>query len=150
MALFPVIDRDHDVKWMFVVSRNCDRLYVDRTLPRAVTIKGKTFDPAELGWAHESGEWVLMAKMVKTFMEMYGRKPNEAERIWIYNVAHHDGGIPAERRRAEKIGVDWAAWEAWSRGELARLEHRVIRRPPPDPHVVPSASNGAQPMEAVG
>jgi hypothetical protein len=144
------VDRDHDVQWMFVVSKNCDRLYADRTLPRTVTIKDKTFDPADLGWAHESGEWLLMMKMVKAFVEMYGRQPNEAERVAIYDHAHEHGGIPAEKKRAAELGVDFDAWEAWSRGELARLENRPIRRPPPDEHVEPTGHRRHELMEAVG
>jgi hypothetical protein len=150
-TLVPVpVDRDHDVQWMFVVSKNCDRLYADRTLPRTVTIKDKTFDPADLGWAHESGEWLLMMKMVKAFVEMYGRQPNEAERVAIYDHAHEHGGIPAEKKRAAELGVDFDAWEAWSRGELARLENRPIRRPPPDEHVEPTGHRRHELMEAVG
>ena len=144
------VDRDHDVQWMFVVSKNCDRLYADRTLPRRVTIKSVTFDPADLGWAHESGEWLLMMKMVKAFVELYGRQPNEAERVAVYDHAHKHGGIPAEKKRAAELGVDWDGYEAWSRGELARLENRPIRRPPPDEHVEPTGHRRHELMEAIG
>jgi hypothetical protein len=143
------VDRDHDVKWMFVVSKDCDRLYVDRTLPRAVTIKGKTFDPAELGWAHEHGEFLYMLKLIAAFIDRHRRGPDEAEKVAIYDFAHTHGGNPAEKARAEEMGVDWDGWEAWSRGELARLENRRIANPPPDPHVEPTGHRRHEIMEAV-
>jgi len=142
------VDRDHDVAWMFVVSRNCERLYADRTLPRSITIKGKTFDPAQLGWAHERAEWLHMMRMVAAFLDLYGRHPGDQERVEIYLVSHQFG-IAAEHEEADRMGVDWDAWEAWSRGELARLEHRAIRRPPIDPHVKPAPHDRREPMENV-
>ena len=143
------VDRDHDVRWMFVVSKNCDRLYADRTLPRAVTIKGKTFDPAELGWAHEHGEFTYMLKLIAAFIDRHRRAPNEAEKVVIYDFAHEHGGVPAEKARAKEMGVDWSAWEAWSRGELARLENRRISNPPSDSHVEPTGHRRHELMEAV-
>jgi len=145
------VDRDHDVPWMFVVSKDCKRLYVDRTLERSVTFPGKagpdvTFDPARPGWAHESGEWLWMMKLVAKFLEAYGRHPDEQERELIYDKAHEHGGVPAERAEIDRLGVDWKAWEAWSRGKLAALEHKAVRRPVPDPHVSPVHGNHNQPM----
>ena len=142
------VDRDHDVAWMFVVSADGRKLYADRTLPRSVTIAGRTVDPAEIGWAHEIAEWLHMMRLVAAFLERFLREPSEAERMEIYRRSH-EVGIAAERARCERLGVDWDAWEAWSRGELARLEHRAIRRPPPDPHVRPAPHDRREPMEAV-
>lgn len=143
------IDREHDVAWMFVVSRACDRLYADRTLPRQVTIKKLSFDPAELGWAHERGEWLLMMRLLAAFLEKHLREPTPAERAAIYDYAHEHGGIPAEKVRAREMRVDWASWEAWSRGQLSRLARRRIERPPPDPHVRPEPGDSSQPMESI-
>lgn len=141
------VDRDHDVEWMAVLARDGKRLYVDRTLPREVEIKGRAFDPALLLWAHEHAEFVLMLKVLASFLSKYLRQPTEVEKEAIYNHGHEHGGIPAERAEAKRLGVDWDAWEAWSRGELARLEHRPITRPPPDPHVKPALGDANQPIE---
>ena len=141
------VDREHDVVWMAVVSRDCDRLYVDQTIPDEVEIARKMVDPAEILWAHESAEWLLMSRLRAVFLGEFLRQPDEAERVVMYEMAHREAGIPAERKRAKELGVDWPAWEAWSRGELARLEHRPILFPPPDPHVRPSPHDRRQPME---
>lgn len=144
-----IIDRDHDVAWMAVISQDARQLYVDRTIPRWVSIDGVTFDPAELLWAHEFAEWKFLLGLLAAFLEKFLRQPSEVERIAMYYRAHREAGIPAERAEAKRLKVNWDGWEAWSRGELARLEHRKIKRPPPDPHVKPAPHDRREPMEDV-
>ena len=143
------VDRDHDVQWLYVIAKDASRLYQDRSIPRELTLEGKTFDPARLGFAHEFAELKKMVELTRAFIAEYGRVPNEQERIAIYKKSHYEAGVPAEREEANKLGVPWDAWEAWSRGKLSALEHRKVRRPPPDAHVIPAPHCRSWPMEAV-
>jgi hypothetical protein len=143
------VDRDHDVQWMFVIAKDASRLYQDRSIPRELTLEGKTFDPTRLGFAHEFAELKKMVELTRAFIAEYGRLPNEQERIAIYKKSHYEAGVPAEREEAKKLGVPWNAWEAWSRGKLSALEHRKVRRPPPDAHVKEAPHCRGWPMENV-
>lgn len=113
-----IIDYDYDVKWMSVMSRDRRRMYVDRTLPREIMNNGRPLVVARPLLEHETDEYDGMAEEGMPYLE-----------------AHLKRGIPGERRWIEENDYDWASWEAWCRGELARLEHRPIINPPPDPHV---------------
>lgn len=143
------VDRDHDVSFMFVIAKDASRLYADRSLPRELTLKGKTFDPAELGFAHELAELKYIVRLVRAFIADCGREPNEHERVEIYKRGHIHAGVPAERAKAKEMGVDWDAWEAWSRGKLQALEHKKVRNPVPNAHVRPAPHCRQWPMENI-
>jgi hypothetical protein len=143
------VDRDHDVPAMFVIAANASRLYADRSIPRELTLEGVTFDPARLGFAHEWAELKKMVALTRAFIAEYNRLPNEQERIAISKCAHYEAGVPAERAEAEKLGVPWKAWSDWSAGKLSALEHRRVRNPPPNAHVIAAPHWRSWPMENI-
>jgi hypothetical protein len=128
----PKIDRDHDVRLMSVLSRDEGTFYIDCDMPPEVTIKGKTFDPAEPLMHHEMGEFAKLKELVAEFKAREGREPNDQERRRIYDKAHYTGGNPAEKAWVEANGIDWKAWEGWCAGKLSTLEHKAVKNPPPD------------------
>lgn len=123
-------DRDHDIATLFAVSPEGGRLYVDRTIPRQVIIKGFTVDPAELGWAAEHARWKLAMGLTAVFMDRFLRRPDEDEQAEIDRRAGI-AGAEAAQEAAKRIGLDWDGWQEWANGERSRLERRVIRRPIP-------------------
>ena len=131
------VDRSHGVKWMSVLSKDGQTMYVDSSLPEQVEIAGKMIDPAEILRHHEGPEFEAMQTLLAEFKDGHGRDPDDAELKAIYLKAHTDFGTPAEKKACEKAGVDWKAWSAWTRGELARLENTSPANPPPDPDVKP-------------
>lgn len=114
------VDREESWPRLFCVSPDCDRLYVDRTLPRLVEINGMRFDPALLFWARGRAEWLARMGLTATFMERFKRSPDDEEIEIITEEARRSGG-PAEASEAKRIGLDMLAWDDWKRGEMARL-----------------------------
>jgi hypothetical protein len=131
------IDATHDVRWMSVMSEDGDTVYIDRTLPEAIENNGKRLIVAKPLAQHERAEWAGMRRQMKAFANANGREPNDAERKKIYLDCHNHEGTPAERSWIEANGYSWKDWEAWTRGELSRLENRHVTYPPPDADVKP-------------
>lgn len=120
---------------MSELSSDGKTMFVDRSLPRKIILKGKSLDPAEPLLHHEMAEYAEMRRVVEAFEKQNGHKPNDAQRKRIYTGAHRGFGTPAERQWMRSNGYDWAAWEAWCRGELSRLEKEKAPNPPPRPDV---------------
>jgi hypothetical protein len=113
------VDYDHDVRWMSVLSKDGKILYIDRTLPRVILNSGKSLLIVHPLMVHETTEYGLMADGM-AYLPAHVRA-TKAEKSWV-----------------TAAGFDWAAWEAWCRGELSRLENRKITKPVPNPDVKPS------------
>lgn len=114
-----IVDYDHDVRWMSVLSRDGKTLYIDRTLPRVIPNNGKKLLIVHPLQTHETTEYHHMAGGM-AYLPAH-KRATAAEKAWVGSN-----------------GYDWAAWEAWCRGELSRLENRKITKPVPDPDVKPS------------
>ena len=133
----PKIDRSHDVRWMSILSKSGDTIFIDKSLPRRIINNGKPLDPAEPLMRHEMAEFAEMKREAEEFRRKHGRSPNDNERKQIYLSAHRGSGTPAERKWMQSNGYDWSAWEAWCRGKLASLEKEKEVNPPPNPDVRP-------------
>lgn len=131
----PIVDRTHDVRWMSELDKSGTVMFLDRTLPRRVIIKGKVVDPAEPLMRHEMAEYRAMKTAEEVFEKEYGRKPNDAERKRIYLHSHKHFGTPAEQEYLRSKGIDVQSWNAWTNGELAKLEKKKEIKPPPRPDV---------------
>ena len=136
-AAMPKIDRMHGVKWLSVMSRDGETVYVHKGIPPKITLKGKTFDPAHPLARHEKAEFDWMATKRAEFVAEHGREPNDEERKAIYLEGHKKAGTLAEERWLDENGVDKAAWMAWCRGKLSELENSNPANPPDDPDVKP-------------
>lgn len=131
----PKVDRSKDVRWMSELSRDGATMFVDRSLPKRVIIKGKVVDPAEPLMRHEMAEYRAMKQAEEVFEKEYGRKPNDSERKRIYSHSHKHFGTPAEQEYLRSKGIDVQSWNAWTNGELAKLEKKKEIKPPPRPDV---------------
>jgi hypothetical protein len=125
------VDFDHDVRWMSVLSRDGETLYIDRTLPATIRNGGKTLYIVHPLMTHETKEYGLMAKGM-AYLPAH-KRATAAEKAWV-----------------QGHNFDWAAWEAWCRGELSRLENRKITKPVPNPDVKPSPHDRRKLRSMVG
>lgn len=118
------VDRDHDVPGLGAVHRNGDRLYVDRSIPRALTLLGKTIDPAEILWAREHARWRRALELHATFIDTYKRHPDAAEAREIYRLAG-ERARAAENEAAAFRKLE-GAWQAWAQRTEASLSSRDL------------------------
>lgn len=141
------IDATHDGPWMSCMAIDGRTMYRNRNVPKTATIKGKTVDVDDMLLHHEVPERDDLENLLKTFENRHHRKPNERERKAMYLKAHHRSGTPSERAHAKKIGVDWAAWSAWCRGQEAQIEKGPFTNEPKDADVKP-VPHGHHDLEA--
>lgn len=128
-ALRVPVDRDHDVPGLFCVSRDCDRVYVDRALPRTVWIGSAVVDPAVVGWEAERARWLHTMKLIGGVLDAFNRHPSEAERSEIDRWAAA-AAVDAEKAAVERLGLIWDEWAAWVRDqEVAASGRDMTRRP---------------------
>ena len=125
------VDYDHDVRWISCLSKDGKTLYIDRTLPGVIRNNGKALLIMHPLMEHETTEYGLMSKGM-AYLPAHVRA-TAAEKAWV-----------------QDNGFDWAAWEAWCRGELSRLENRKITKPVPDPDVKPSPHDRRKLRSTVG
>lgn len=130
------INKEHDVDWISDMSRNCKIMYKDKDFPDKVQNNGKLLKTDEPLKAHEEAECKAMYRMLKEFKEKHSREPNDKERNEIYDEAHENFGLIAEKRYIEGNDFDWKAWNAFTAGKLAHLEHKNDKNKPPDSDVV--------------
>jgi hypothetical protein len=90
--------RNKDDPYLAGMSEDHRRVYIDRRVPRQITVKGKTFDPAKYLIVHETIERRHMDKGMK------------------YEVAHRLA-LKAERAAVEADGINWNGYQ----GQMHRL-----------------------------
>jgi hypothetical protein len=120
------------------MSTDGKRMYVNKNVPEAADIAGKTVDVDQVLLAHEIPGRKDLETILKVFKEQSGgREPDAAEREVIYNGAHIRSGIPGERAYLEANGIDEAKWNAWCRGIEAKIEKGPFENEPDDADVKP-------------
>ena len=125
------VDRDHDVPWIACLSGDGRTLYIDKNLPKTVTVGDKTFDPAEPLGVHEHEEYRIMRAQAPGMSPA----PSNDEREQLYKDAHEQA-ISAEHGWLQGHGVDIPAWENLIRQHLANVTWPG-ENPPNDSHVEP-------------
>ncbi len=120
----PVIDRSYDVPYG---SGGSDPLedpttFVDRHVPRTLTVGDVTFDPAEPWLVHENVEQSVMEKLTTS-----GWDDEEA-----YRVAHFCFAQVAEHAWYAAHGIDPKAAEGVEKPWLAQIQHEDPEHPPPN------------------
>lgn len=121
----PAIIRKYDVPYLAGSSNDGKHVYVDRRVPRRISVKlasgngRKWVDPAEFLAAHESAEHAAMLK----------GKP--------YLQAHAEDADEAERTLVKRHGLDWDHYEKVMDGLLSHIEHEHPKNPPPDLYLKP-------------
>lgn len=127
-----LVDRDHDGPWMSVMSKDGRTIYVNKGLPHYADIKGKAADVDAILKHHEAPEWVEMQKRIAA-----SPPQGDEEAMKLYEECHEEHGIPGEKRIVEAMEIDWDAWNAWCRGQEAKLEKGPFDNEPADAHVRP-------------
>ena len=105
------INRAHDVPYLAGSSKDGKTVFVDRRLPKVMTVGSKRFDPVEFLLWHEIPEKMLTQQSVK------------------YQDAH----LVAERIEKEKVkaaGIDWAKYNRKFSGYIRETEDESITNPP--------------------
>lgn len=131
----PKVDTRYQVDWMSELSRDGRVYYRDRSLPAQIKNNGKVLNIDDPLLVHETNEFQMIQQLLGQFKQQYGREPDVKERQQMYLDAHNHAGTPSEKEWVLNNGYNWDEWEAWTRGELARLENQDNKMPPPDPDV---------------
>jgi 8-oxo-dGTP pyrophosphatase MutT (NUDIX family) len=134
----PSEDHDHDVPELACMSRDGLTFYWDRHLPTYTLISGEEAHVPALLKAHETAELEIVEDLQRAFVEELGREPNDAERVAIYEEAHHRGGLVAEKAEADRQGIDWRKWNDWCGAKYEEIKSIPVTNPVPDPHVRPA------------
>lgn len=113
------VDRSHDIPYIAGISKNSHCLYVDKRIPKTLTVKGKTFDPAKYLRVHETHEHMLMTK-----------------HRWTYEKAHQSA-TQKEKAAVKADGIDWNGYEAEMRGYADETEHEKHARKPKNLYLGP-------------
>lgn len=93
------VNREHDVPYIAGPSNKGDTLYVDKSVPKEMTVGDKTFDPAVPLAIHEFTERHVLNTLTKK-----GMTDNKA-----YEIAHHEYAEPAEDAWYRANGIDVAS-----------------------------------------
>jgi hypothetical protein len=131
-------DHDHDVPELSCMSRDGRTFYWDRRLPLTAQIGDKTAFVPELLSDHETAELKMVRDLQAVFIMEHGREPDQAERVAIYERAHHRGGLVAEKAEADRQGIDWRKWNDWCGAKYEEIKSLPVTNPVPDPHVRPA------------
>lgn len=119
MATAPVkINRTYDVPYLAGSSKRTGETYIDRRIPKTLTVKGKTFDPSKYLAIHEQTEHGHM---------MDGD---------AYEVAHRKA-LKAERSMVERDGIKWSDYQEQMTRLAAKTQREKIRTAPPDLYTKP-------------
>jgi len=102
-------------------------VYLDRHLPRSMTVDGVTFDPADPFVIHENLEQHVMENLIKG-----GMSAGDA-----YRVAHFEFAEKAEGAWYRAHGIDQAKAEAAYKPYLDQIEHENPENPPPNLYLKP-------------
>jgi 8-oxo-dGTP pyrophosphatase MutT (NUDIX family) len=137
------IDETHDVDWISDMSKNCKIMYKDKDFEDEIQNNGKTLKTSEPLLRHEKAECEAMHRMLKEFKEKHGREPDDKERNKIYDDAHENFGLVAEKQYIEENDFDWKVWNAFTAGKLAHLEHKNDKNKPPDSDVAKFPGGGS-------
>lgn len=128
----PAVNRQYDVPYTAGGSVPLENpaMYIDRNFPRAISVDGKTFDPADPFIVHENVEQHTMDLLIKGGM-------SEAD---AYRVAHYEFAEKAEGAWYQSHGIDQEKAEAiytpllrddmYKQGEL-KLPPNLYDRPYP-------------------
>lgn len=86
------VDRTHTDPYLAGISDDHRTLYIDKRVPKTLTVKGKTFDPAKYLGVHEEAERKLMDNGMK------------------YEPAHRLA-LKSERKAVVADGIDWNGYQ---------------------------------------
>ena len=112
------INRAYDVPYLAGSSKRTGETYIDRRIPKTLTVKGKTFDPAKFLAIHEQTEHPLMMKGM------------------AYETAHREA-LKAERKAVEADGIKWSDYQEQMGHMAAKTQREKIRTAPPDLYTKP-------------
>src|SRR5215472_4659603 len=107
------INREHDVPYLAGQSKDGKRTYVDRQVPKTLTVRGKQLDPDKYLEVHEKHEYDRM---------------NKGE---PYHTAHRHA-LKEERKAVEGDGHDWNAYQAQMHHLAHQTQAKKLTHPPPD------------------
>lgn len=131
------VNAEHDGPWFSVISLDGQTVYRNLNIPDHAELGDVRVPVDPLIIAHEVAERAELRLLLAAFIEENGCDPTDKEREAIYLKAHKTAGVPAERTRAKEMGVDWRKWNAWCRGEEAKVEKVPFVNPPEDADVKP-------------
>ena len=133
------VDRSHDGPWMSCMSVDGRTMYRNKNVPAFADLDGRKVDVDDVLKHHEGPEWVRLQQLLAAFKQEHGREPEGHERVAIYEQAHEEAGVPGEREYFDAMhGADlWGAWNAWCRGEEAKVEKGPLKNEPEDADVKP-------------
>lgn len=123
------VDRSYQVPYISGMSNDNSTVYVDKSVPKEVTLSYKTFDPAVPLAIHEKTEKVMMDHLIKD-----EKMPAEK----AYEIAHHGFAQPAEDNWYRQNGIDInEANKFWE--SIDRHTEREIKPTdtPPDLYIKP-------------
>lgn len=113
------IIRTYDVPYLAGSSNQGGVTYIDRRVPKELSINGKDCDPAKYLNIHEQTEHALMQ---------------------IGGFAYHDAHAIATEKEKEAVlddGLDWNEYEKIMDGYVDETEHEDPENPPPDLYLKP-------------
>ena len=127
------VDRTYDDPYLAGMSQDHRRLYIDKRVPKKLTVKGKTFDPAKYLGVHEKTE--------RKYMDA-GMKYQPAHRL----------ALKAERRAVEADGIEWNGYQAQMYKLASVTEHEASSRlhPPTDLYAGPFPASEKAVLKAHG
>jgi hypothetical protein len=131
------VNAEHDGPWFSVISLDGQTVYRNRNIPDHAELGDARVPVNPLIIAHEVAERAEMRRLLEAFTVENSCEPTDKEREAIYLKAHKTAGVPAERAKAKEMQVDWRAWNAWCRGEEAKVEKGPFVNPPDDADVKP-------------
>jgi hypothetical protein len=108
------LNRTHHIPFLGGYSVDGATIYIDCRMPRSFEFKGRAIYTDRFLILHEHIE--------KALLDALG---------WVYLAAHRIA-IVAERRAVEAAGVDWADYDAFLQGEIARIKSAPFSNVPVD------------------
>jgi hypothetical protein len=132
----PVVDRSHRVPYGAggSVPLEDPTVFIDEHVPHEITVKGKTYDPADPWILHENLEQHVMEILIRA-----GWKPPEA-----YRVAHWNFAEIAEGKWYEAHGIDKKAAEAAEKPILDKIQHEKAENVPANLYKKPYPAGDVQ------
>lgn len=122
------IDRSHDVPYLAGASKDGKCTYVDRRVPKTLTVAGKSLDTGKYLKIHEQHEHKLMTGGM------------------AYEPAHRSA-LKEERKAVEGDGHNWAAYQAHMHRLAHKTEKEKVTDPPKDLYTKPYPPKQAAQLE---
>ncbi|MBV9245687.1 MAG: hypothetical protein JO366_12830 [Methylobacteriaceae bacterium] len=119
LARVKKVDRDHDIPYIAGYSQSGEIIYIDRDLPKSFLHDGKRVQIDRFVVIHETIEKALL------------------DELGLHYVHAHQAAMRVERGAVEAAGVNWSAYDRFTKERGKMIGDKRLTRVPPDLDLTP-------------